>query len=493
MKVGKAEELVAGLQAPQKHRLRMFTGNLSTDKDPGVFDDKMFEYISEVVTDAKWVKDKLNYLNSIGWNQSKYDFSQIREQAKRFAEPNHSWFGWNENYRKAKERRIQEAEKFILKSLQFTGNGGIAEYLPREDTHAGWAYILTGKKQKGEYREGLLQCFEEEVRQAKEVGSFNKPILPGTRTQASNPFNDDGSYNNDYRDKSRLVSMVDIYQVMAEVVFAKRLQTKFSSIPWYAGGKNDRIIMYYMSNWKREYQFWLSIDYSKFDQSISDWMIRDAFDVVRAAYKYDELFDDRLFDIVREDFINKVIVLGENEMYQSNKGVPSGSMFTQLIDSIVNRLMIDTYMLSVGIEDYQMMIMGDDNIIFTNKHIDAQHLSTYLGKNFGIEMNPDKCGEGRRSERQDPEFLSRKWTDQGVYRLPELLLAKLMFPERFRDYKSNPDLHPSMIVQCYIDSFPLGMEFISYKHRRKALTQKDVIGDGRWLTGLMRYRLLYAS
>lgn len=471
----------------------MFSGNLSTDKDPGVFDDRMFEYICEVTTDKKWVEDKLNYLNSIGWNQSKYDSKQIKEQALKFTESNHTWFGWNENYKKAKERRIQEAEQFILKSLQLIGNDGIAEYLPREDTHAGWSYIETGKKEKGEYREGLLQRFEEEVRLAKEVGSFNKPILPGTRTQASNPFNDDGSYNNEYRDKSRLVSMVDIYQIMAEIVTAKKLQTKFSTVPWYAGGKNDIRIQYFMNKWKRRFNFWLSIDFSKFDQSISDWMIRDAFDVVRAAYKQDTLFDEDLFKIVREDFINKVIVLSENELYQSKKGVPSGSMFTQLIDSIVNRIMIDTYLLSIGVDNYEMMIMGDDNIIFTNVELDRDELASYLKKNFGIQVNTEKCTNGSFRKGQDPEFLSRKWTDHGVYRTPELLFAKLVFPERFRDYKKNDDLHPSMIVQCYIDSFPLGMKFVSSEHRRKALTRKDIVGDGRWLTGLMRYRLLYAS
>jgi len=468
LRLQKAKEVVAGLEAPQRTRLLMFTGNLSTDKDPGIFDDKMFEYVCDITTDRQWVEDKLQYLNSIGWNQSKYDFSQIRKQAKRFAEKNHSWFGWNDNYKTAKERRIQEAETFNLKSLRFGENDRIEEYLPREDTHAGWSYILTGDKEKGKYREGLLQMYKREVMEAKECGSFNKPILPGTRTQASNPFEDDGSYNNDYRDKSRLVSMVDIYQVMAEVVFAKRLQTRFSSIPWYAGGKDDRTIKVLMMEWKSKYKHWISIDYSKFDQSISDWLIRDAFDVVRAAYSKDQYFDEQLFKIVREDFINKVIILGINEFYESMKGVPSGSMFTQLIDSIVNRLMIDTYMISKGIDKYEMMIMGDDNIIFSNVEIDSDNLSTYLKKNFGIEMNPKKCGFGE-CKKKDPEFLSRRWTFDGVYRTPELLLAKLIFPERFRDYKNNPDLHPSMIIQCYIDSFPLGMKFVSDKHRQRAI------------------------
>lgn len=488
-----ALDILCGLEAPQQKRYVMYHKNLSTDKDPGVFDDRMLEYINEVCTDVKWVEDKVKYLNSIGWNQSKYSFEQMRVQAKRFAEANHPYFGWNKHFKKAKERRISEAEQFFLKMIQYGRNENIEDYLPREDTHAGFSYILTGKKEKGKYRERLSQAYEEEVAKARKNGSFNKPIIVGTRTQASDPFEADGTYNYEYRDKTRLVSMIDIYVIMAEIVYAKRLQTKLSGRKWYAGGKDDMHILYFMNKWNGQYKYWLSIDYSKYDQSISNWLIREAFDVVRAAYKHDPNFDEELFKIVREDFINKVIILGPDDIYECEKGVPSGSMFTQIIDSIVNTLMIDTYMLSRGIENYEMMIMGDDNIIFTNIEIDREDLSSYLAHNFGIEMHPDKCTwKGKNGD--SPEFLSREWTTRGVHRKPEILLAKLIFPERFRDYKRNPDMSPELIVQCFKDTYPLGMKkLISGDHYRKAINIRNKIGDGRWLSGLMRYRLLYAS
>lgn len=492
MKVGKAEEKIRGLKAPQQNRLSSYQGNISTDKDPKVFDGHMYRYLLSVTTDTAWLEKTKNYLDSIGWNQSKYSSSAIREQAERFTEEDHPWFGWNKNYIAAKESLTQEFELFHLYSLQYDGNDNIEDYLPREDTHAGWSYIETGKKEKGEYREGLFQNYSQEVEIAKAEGSFNKPILVGTRTQANNPFNEDGSYKNEYVDKTRLVSMIDIYQIMAEVVFAKRLQTKLSTVPWYAGGKNDTSIHYLVRHWAELFKYWLSIDYSKYDQTISSWLIRDAFDVIRAAYKYDAKFDDELFKIVREDFINKVICLGWDELYESSKGVPSGSMFTQLVDSIVNRLMITTYMNAKGIKEFEMMIMGDDNIVYTKVLVDTTDLSGYLDRNFGIEMHPDKCKAGICGF-QDPQFLSREWTFKGVYRLPELLVAKLLYPERFRDYHNNVGMHPSMIVYCYRESFPLGMKFLTGDIGISEYKFKSSIGNGRWLTGLMRYRLLYAS
>lgn len=494
MKIGKAKEKISGLKAPQQNRLSSYHGNVSTDKDPGIFDGHMYSYLLSVTKDVQWLEKTKNYLDSIGWNQSEYNFNAIQEQAERFTKDNHPWFGWNKNYKAAKESLTREFEEFRLKSLQYAGNDNIEDYLPREDTNAGWSFIETGKKEKGEYREGLFQCYSIEVETAKAEGSFNKPILVGTRTQANNPFNDDGSYNNEHVAKTRLVSMIDIYQIMAEVVFAKRLQTKLSSVPWYAGGKNDTSIHYLVRHWAEMFKYWLSIDYSKYDQTISDWLIRDAFDIIRAAYKDDPDFDDVLFGIVREDFINKVICLGpkDEDLYESSKGVPSGSMFTQLVDSIVNRLMITTYMNARGIKDYKMMIMGDDNIVYTKVQIDTVDLSGYLDRNFGIEMHPQKCKAGICGF-QDPQFLSREWTFHGVYRLPELLVAKLLYPERFRDYHNNPGLHPAMIVYCYRESFPLGMSFLTGDIGISEYEFKNSIGNGRWLTGLMRYRLLYAS
>lgn len=489
----KALEVKRRLNATSRRRLIMYCRNLSTDKDPKIHDDRMVQYLRSVARDEEWLEGVLNYLDSIGWNQSKYDYTHILDQLERFTLPDVKYFGWNQHFIHGKTKLIEEVSTWNLTSLRYGENCMIEDCLPRSDTHAGFSYILTGKKEKGMYREGLLREYMSEVEKAKKEGSFNKPILIGTRTQANNPFDSlTGEKNHEYKDKSRLVSMIDIYVIMAELVFAKRLQTKFSTLKWYAGGKNDTTIWQILMAWRNQYSHWLSIDYSKFDQSISAWLIYEAFDIMRQAYKHDKYFDEELFKIVREDFIHKVFIDGDCNLIQADRGVPSGSMFTQLVDSIVNRLMIDTYMHKLGISDYQMMIMGDDNIIFTNVEIDRDELSSYLLRNFGIEMHPSKCDYGKTSN-SDPIFLSRYWRKNGVWRLPELLIAKIVYPERWRDY-DRYGFTPDMIVQSYIDAFPEGMRHvISTKHREISLNNSRTLGEGRWLSGLMRYRLLYAS
>lgn len=486
----KAKEIVGGLKAPQQKRLSIYFNNLSKDKDPQLFDRRMYDYLINTSDRPQFVEATKNYLDSIQWHQSKYEFSAIKMQLARFADANHPKFGWNKMYCLAKERLMNEFSKYRLSMLDYNRNVDIQQCVPRDDSNAGWSYILTGLRLKGMYKETLSQDYNAEEKEAKCNKSFNKPILIGCRTQASNPFNKDGSYNNNYTAKTRLVSMIDIYQIMGETKFARPLQNQLSRVNWYAGGKNDDAIRNRMLLWKNKYKYWISIDYSKYDQSISDWLIRDAFDIMRVAF-HDSFvkFDDELFQIVREDLIHKSFIVGPNDIVESHKGVPSGSMFTQLVDSIVNRLMIDTYLISKGL-DRDMMIMGDDNIIFTNYEVDLVDLSIYLSHNFGIEMNPEKCKTGICGKDQ-PEFLSREWRFEGIYRLPQLLIAKLLYPERYRDYVRG-EFQPSMIVRCYVDAFPLGMRYIISDPVELRLSEiAGILEKGKWLDGFLRYRYLY--
>jgi hypothetical protein len=327
---------------------------------------------------------------------------------------------------------------------------------------------------------------------AKQNGSFNKEVLIGSRTQASSPYEEDGTRNYEYKPKTRMVSMVDVFVIFAEMIFAKRMQTQMGTVPWYAGGKDDPAILNLINRWRTFFAYWLSIDYSAYDASLSSWLIRESFDIIRAAYS-DDSWDEDLFKVIREDFINKKFYISDEDKVHSRKGVPSGSMFTQIIDTIANMLMVKTYLYSIGVTDHKMIIMGDDNLILTNVEINKEHLASYLMKNFGIECHPDKCDQGAFAT-SDPVFLSRTWRKDGVWRHPFILLAKMCFPERYRDYKRK-DLHPSMIIDSFLESYPLPMAHLidMTQHRKHRAAVIDSIGNERYKSGLDYYRKVYAA
>lgn len=487
MKLSKAKEVISRLDAASDKRLQSYVKALSTDRDTHLFDKQVLDVLLKYARSKSEVLGVVKYLKGLDYTSSKYRYELIHDQVVRFTGSDVPSFSWNKNFKQAKHELMSEVHSWRLKQLEYNSKEGIEDAIPKKSTHAGFSYITTGKRKKSEYIEGLLDSYTAAEESARIEKSFNRLILIGSRTQASGAFKADGSFTHTFKDKSRLVSMKDIYEILAESKWAKPFQNRLAGTSWYAGGKDDGRILGFIAKWRRKYRYSITVDYSHYDQSISAWLIREAFDIVREAF-FGRYFDEELFSIVREDFINKVFVDGKGTLVQSNKGVPSGSMFTQIIDSVVNRLMILTYLNSKGVSDREMMIMGDDNIIFTHNPLDEVDLSGYLFKNFGIEANPAKCSHTDR-ESGFPEFLSRTWTIDGVYREPHSLISKLLYPERFRSY--NEGLKPEAVIVAYILSFPLGMEQIINVKRFE--TDYNVKGgncqDGDvWMTGLMLYR-----
>lgn len=492
----KAQEILCGLSADQTKRLIQYQVNLRTDKDPQHFDDRLRDRLLEISKDGgKMVNRVVGHCDTLGWNQSKYRYSMIQEQVSRFADTTVRNFSNNPNFIAAKQKLMKEVSCWRLRTLRYGISHDVLDCLPRTDTHAGFSYILTGKKTKGEYRGRLHQDFINEVDKAKKNGSFNKPILIGSRTQSVPPISPrDGSFLQltqeevDKKKKTRLVSMVDIYVILAENIFARPFQQELGFTNWYAGGKSDDAIAAQIKKNMVGMDRWISLDYSTYDQSISDWMIREAFDVIRQAFAYDIFWDEELFKIVREDFIHKVFITGDG-LVESKKGVPSGSMFTQIVDSIVNRLMIDTYFNSVGIDRYSLLIMGDDNLITYKGDVNPEFISTYLKRNFDCTMNPSKVDQGSWTE--DVLFLSRYWTSFGAWRSPEALIAKMIYPERFRNYYSE-DVDPDMIIYSYFKTFRLGMMEAFNEIQLTQETLRRVGSDvSKWLSGYQAYRMRY--
>jgi hypothetical protein len=487
MKLSKAKEVIGRLDAASDSRLQTYVNTLSKDRDAHLFDKQVLATLLKYEKSGSDVLSVVKYLKGLDYTSSKYRYDLIHEQAERFTGCDVPNFSWNKNFIKAKQEIMAEVHSWRLKMLQYRTKVDIEDAIPKKSTHAGFSYITTGKRKKGEYIEGLLSSYLSAETLSRAEGSFNRLVLIGSRTQASGAFKSDGSFTHTFKDKSRLVSMKDIYEILAESRWAKPFQNRLAGTSWYAGGKDDSRILGWLSRWRRNYKYSLTVDYSHYDQSLSAWLIRESFDVVKEAF-FGREFDDELFSIVREDFINKVFVDGNGSLVESHKGVPSGSMFTQIIDSIANRLMILTYLNARGVSDREMMIMGDDNIIYTHQPLDEKDLSGYLLKNFGIEANSDKCSH---MDREDgfPEFLSRIWTIDGVYREPNSLISKMLYPERYRDYENG--LKPEAIVQAYILSFPLGMREIIDINKFEAdyNAKGGNCGDsGVWMTGLMLYR-----
>lgn len=450
-------------------RLMTFSGSkfpkkISSDAKPP-FDDRVKEVVLSYALDPVKLIEELNYLDSMKYGCVFRD-GPLLEQIMRFQDNPESGeihvkpFRWNKNYKRA----LKRVASMIKPNLKLTvhvyeDEQDILDALPRLDTHAGFEFIKTGLKYKGDYEGEMYDTLKTELTKAHEHGSFAKPILPGFRLQVSGAYDDDGERTGKFKQKVRLVSMVDLYQILAELMFAKPIQGYLGRKAFYAGGKDPSTLHSLVISTKQKFGFWTSLDYSHYDQSIPSWLIEDAFALLWDLFESSKFNKSWkwLWDIIVSDFVNKAFVGPNGTLFIAHDGVPSGSMFTQIIDTICNLIMITTYCehIESGMR-FECIICGDDNLVYTKTPLDMEDVAGYLQRCFGIECNASKCSYGTKGE--DPEFLSRVWRTSGTWREPKELWAKLCYPERFRPYDKEPQLSPELIVYSYILCYPLGMK-----------------------------------
>jgi hypothetical protein len=488
--------------------LENFRRQLSSSRFHVLKDKAVLDLLSSYCWDEGSVESELRYLKGVRvdglpYCQSIKQAKQLDEQLLRFGERNYPNFGWNRFYQESLEAMIREFGSWHLKPLHFHSCEDVRNALPKEDTHSGYLFLETGKKEKGDNVEEAFSYYGEAVSAVKQglhVRQF--PILPGCRTQGSGVYASDGSRTpRNAKLKTRLVSMKDMREIVLEMMFSKPFQDRYSSYQRYAGGKNDNEIHSLVFDKASRHTRWVSLDYSHYDQSISDWLIRDAFKVVASAFALND-FERRMLDEVVRIFIAKDFVvphsldgLYPSGLLHSRKGVPSGSMFTQIIDSIVNELMIRTVMRALDIRDYDMLIMGDDNLLFyKDSEPRGVDICSYLTHNFGIQANPAKLASGECSKAKF-EFLSRTWTIQGAYRHPNILLSKLAYPERFRNYSDGAS--PALVLYSYCLAYPVGMRELMdvdkfYKDfRGTELLKSRMVEKGRYISGYLKYQYQY--
>ncbi|QED42872.1 ORF1 [Dactylorhiza cryptic virus 2] len=144
---------------------------------------------------------------------------------------------------------------------------------------------------------------------------------------------------------------------------------------------------------------WLmSLDWSSFDATVSRFEINTAFDLIKDRITFPNFETEQAFEISRQLFIHKKIATPDGNIYWSHKGIPSGSYFTGIIGSIVNRLRVE-YIWRLHKQRGPKIIFtqGDDSLIGDDDYTDPTMLAK-LAKPLGWILNPDKTETSRMPE-----------------------------------------------------------------------------------------------
>jgi len=193
----------------------------------------------------------------------------------------------------------------------------------------------------------------------------------------------------------------------------------------------------------------LTMDWSEFDVNCPAWLINDAFDIVENMIDFSKMsnlgkgfsFSEdkanqyrKAFKWIRWNFINTKIMDFDGKVYRKDHGVPSGSYFTQLIDSVINKIVCSFLLKASNCKILKDRYLGDDSLIFLSspdfEGLDLSILSKMAKVFFHFKLNPkkvkvnDKTGGihflgyqsiGNRFVRDDDDwFRSAVYTEQVV-------------------------------------------------------------------------------
>jgi len=314
------------------------------------------------------------------------------------------------------------------------------KHLPN-NTSPGFPYVKSELKTKEEAKPFLHSHYIKAIRKkSTHVGSFDEPCLAALRLAlAKKP-----------RNKPRFVWVYPAVMATAEARFFMPLMVRMFKcllFSWdFSFLRGEYAELQHFCQKSTVY----GTDVSGFDASVSSHNIRRIFSWFKTKFTLNSI-DRREFDMVEDYFINTPLWY-EDGIYIKHKGVPSGSYFTQLVDSIVN-LAYQAFLLSEmrgrmidSLCDFAFIrVLGDDSLIAIEQAIPKTQFDLACDKIssvFNVQIHPAKgfysCCEDEFEDRKEFEFLGfgidffapiHFKKDKG------LILAQCLFPE---EREKNP-------------------------------------------------------
>jgi len=232
--------------------------------------------------------------------------------------------------------------------------------------------------------------------------------------------------------KTRLVWMAPLSTTILGLRFSKPIQDALARNRPYIWGLRHHEEGSILAEFSGRYRYAYCLDWSQFDSSVPASLINDMFRVVRSMLDLTDREDDVFWRYVN-DFIHTRIVLPDGGVYQVHRGVPSGSAFTSLIDSMVNVYLINYvwYRLTGhALSHNQILVMGDDVVVGTDEYLQLAEIAR-VADECGFKLNVVKSVVvSTNEEGHGIHFIGHSWTRGRARRPKRELLQRASLPER---------------------------------------------------------------
>lgn len=249
-----------------------------------------------------------------------------------------------------------------------------------------------------------------------------------------------------FNEKTRLVWGYPYSMTAIEGLIAKPINEEFKKgcTPMAFGMSSGALgTKLRVSSYHKEWAY--SLDMSKFDSSLCSFLIHKAFEILRTWYDQEEIEPvsgctvRQIFDLVEYYFIHTTIVMPNGKIYiGKDHGVPSGSYFTQIVDSIGNTIIAGSisFRFSLNVAKDDLYVLGDDLLFWSNRKISLSTISNYVMERFHVKVHDDE--KSQITNYTEPvRYVGRVWT-KGVPDIDEEgILQRMIYPESWRKYSKD--------------------------------------------------------
>lgn len=173
----------------------------------------------------------------------------------------------------------------------------------------------------------------------------------------------------------------------------------------------------------------LCMDYSGYDGSLSGLLINSAFGILRKMLILTDE-DEAIWKAVVSYFITAPILCPDQRVYVGKRhGVPSGSMFTQAVDTICNMITIEYVALRTHAQLGRYYAVGDDSVVALEGPVPMEDIVSAAAE-LGLTVSATKSKMIDTSIQGGVEFLGHTYDSGLPERTIEKTLEKLLTPER---------------------------------------------------------------
>lgn len=273
-----------------------------------------------------------------------------------------------------------------------------------------------------------------------------------------------GHFGTTDKPKTRLVWGFPFHQTLIEGMYAEPLLRGYLSSNTHpmVFGHTSSYVAAKMNEAKLN-GFVQMTDFSGFDSSIQPMLIRIAFDILFSNF-IDVNPSHR--ELIEKYFICTPIMFSDGERYQKAVGVPSGSYFTQMVDSIVSYIVAQYSSLMAGCKPALVLVLGDDSLVSTRFP-----LSTKAYRDAALELGITVSDEKSiYNSAKEIHFLGHWLSDSGVLVRPfSESLQRLIFTENHNDFNFSESIERCM--GHYVDSGDFGALALAYRLYLRAISR----------------------